>query len=115
MNLSWLVAIAYGTAVAAQFILLWWLARTYSAIPTKIPYGTLGKEYFWYGPRGVVWLAPVSWLAILGVAGVVVARGPSMPAAQVAATIGFFLMAAATPLIALAINAKITAARRRGR
>jgi hypothetical protein len=114
MGVSWIVAVAFGTAVAAQLLLAGWLLRVYPTIPAKIPYGTTGKEYFWYGPRAVVWLVPVSWLIILVFAGAAIAAGPPELRAQPLMAIPFFLMAAATPVVALAIADKINAARRRG-
>jgi hypothetical protein len=114
MDVHWLVAVAFGTAVAAQLLLVGWLVRIYATIPPKIPYGTAGKVYFWYGPRAVVWSAPIAFLLILAVAGGATLSAPPVRAQPLMA-IPFFLLAGATPLVALSITDKINAARNRGR
>lgn len=106
------VAISFGIAVGAQLLLVRWIARIYPSIPPKIPYGTTGRQYFWYGPREVVWLAPVSWLLILTAAGVAIARAPSGVRTHPMMAAPFLLLAVATPVLALAIQDKVNAARR---
>ena len=115
MDLSWIVAVAFGTAIASQVLLSAWLVRIYATIPAEIPYGTAGKVYFWYGPRAVVWSAPIAFLLILAAIGGTMLAGPAAVRTQPLMAIPFFLMAAATPLVALSINDKIKAARNRER
>ena len=93
--------------------LVWWLARRYATIPHRIPYGSFGKTYFWYGSRAVVWLAPTSFLIGPATIGLIIARWPAPWEAQLVTAIGLIMMAAATPLVALSIKEKIDAARRR--
>jgi hypothetical protein len=115
IGVSWIVATAFGTAVAAQLLLIGWLVRIYPTIPPKVSYGTTGKAYFWYAPRGVVWLAPASWLVILGVTGAAIIAGPPEVREQPLLAIPFFLTAVSTPVVALAIDEKINTTRRDGR
>ena len=111
--MSTLVALAFGAAVVAQLLLAAWIARIYATIPAKIPYGTAGNVYFWYGPKAIVWSAPAAFLAILACSGAVIVQAPPQVGAQPLIAISFAALAAVTPVLAIAIQQKINAARRR--
>ena len=110
--MSPVVASAIGLAVIAQVALIAWLARRYRTIPSKIPYGTAAGQYFLYGPRALVWLSPFALLALVAWCGVVIARAPVIVRAQPLLAIPFVVIVLATPLVGVAIRAKIDAARR---
>ena len=107
------VAIAFGAAVLAQLVLVAWLARQYPSIPSRIPYGTAGDRYFLYGPRALVWLAPVAWLLLLAWCAFIILRAPAGVGMYPVMALPFAFLTLATPVVGLAINDKIRAARRR--
>ncbi len=106
------VYVSFAAAVAAQVALMVWIARIYPRTPRRIPYGTIGNRHFWYGPREVVWLTPITMLALLAWIGFIMAKVPPI-GAQPLMAIPFVMMVIATPLLGFSINDKVEAARRR--
>ena len=112
MTASTIVWLAVALALCTQLLLAGHVARRWPSVPREIPYGTLPGRNFLWGPRAIVWVAPVVLIACIAVVAVIIRRTPLLQEQPLMA-VPFVLIALGMPFVQRSIDEKIDAAIRR--